>query len=111
MGELNFISHVQMKIDAIVDVINKLKSQYDWMKSQEDAVSLPLSLKREINDFQIKQLNLILFLYDEEKKLFDLKRAHITAAIAHLDETTGIQIYYIYSFKASTVATMVRNLL
>ena len=38
MGELNIIRHVQMKIDAISDVINQLKSQYDWMKSKEDEV-------------------------------------------------------------------------
>ena len=90
MGELNIIRHVQMKIDAISDVINQLKSQYDWMKSKEDEVFLPLLLRKEINNFQIQQLNLILFLYKEEKKLFDLKRAHLTAAIEHLDETTGI---------------------
>ena len=48
MGELNIIRHVQMKIDAISDVINQLKSQYDWMKSKEDEVYLPLLLRKEI---------------------------------------------------------------
>ena len=90
MGELNIMCHVEMKIDAISDVIIQLKSQYDWMKSKEDEVSLPLLLRKKINNFQIQQLDLIILLYEEEKKLFDLKRAHLTAAIAHLERTTGI---------------------
>ena len=90
MGELNIIRHVDIKIDAISDVIEQLKSQYDWMKSKQDDVSLSLLLRKEINKFQIQQLDLICFLYDEKKKLFDLKRAHLIAAIEHLDETTGI---------------------
>ena len=67
MGELNFISHVQMKIDAIVDVIDKLKSQYDWMKSQEDAVSLPLSLKRKLTTFKLNS-SILFFSYTTKRK-------------------------------------------
>ena len=107
MGELNLIDHVNMKIKSITDVIDHLKSQYNWIKSQECIVSLSLPERKEINDFQIKQLDLILFLFDEEKKLFDLKRAHLRAAMAHLQRTTGIQFYYIYCFKSLIVDTIV----
>jgi hypothetical protein len=85
MGELNLLKHVDMKVDAISDVINQLQLQYKWIKSHQDNTSLSLSFKKEMNKFQIEQLDLILFLYDEKKKLFNLKRAHITAAIAHLE--------------------------
>jgi hypothetical protein len=109
MGELNLINHVNMKINAISDVINHLQLEYKWIKSHKDNTSLSLSFKKEMNKFQIEQLDLILFLYDEEKKLFNLKRAHITAAIAHLERRTGMAFINFYSFNPLTSSIIVFN--
>ena len=67
MGELNIMCHVEMKIDAISDVIIQLKSQYDWMKTKEDEVSLPLLLRKKLTTFKFNSL-ILLYYYMKKRK-------------------------------------------
>ena len=106
MGEQQLSEHVEMKMKAVNDAINQVKSEYNWIKDNVDKVSFTYKVRKDISDFQMSQIDLILFFLDELKKLHDLKRDHLLDALANLERTTGMTFCYIYCFNVLIVRTI-----